>query len=190
MITGNVSRITTRLSWDDLVLDKATLKKIFTIKDWLKQPTSSTSGDESKGLYKAGYKVLFTGPATTQKGLSAALLGKEFQQAVYGIDLSKVVSKYIGETEKNLEKVFSRADNKNWILFFDEADALFGKRTNVKDSHDRFAGAEVSCLLQRMEEYEGLTILAANIKSNIDNAFIRRFQLVVRFPPPSTSLKE
>ena len=102
----------------------------------------------------------------------------------YKIDLSMVVSKYIGETEKNLARVFDQAENQRWILFFDEADALFGKRTTVSDSHDRYANQEVSFLLQRIEEFNGVVILASNLKGNIDDAFLRRFQSVVNFPLP------
>ncbi len=103
---------------------------------------------------------------------------------MFRIDLSQVVSKYIGETEKNLEKVFIKAENKDWILFFDEADALFGKRTNVSSSHDRFANQEVSYLLQRVEDFPGLLILASNFKSNLDKAFTLRFHAMVHFPMP------
>jgi SpoVK/Ycf46/Vps4 family AAA+-type ATPase len=99
-----------------------------------------------------------------------------------GVDLSQAVSKYIGQTEKNLAEVFKKAEGKNWILFFDEADALIGKRTDVKDSHDRYANQEISYLLQRLEHYPGLAILATNLKGNIDKAFIRRFQTVLHFP--------
>jgi SpoVK/Ycf46/Vps4 family AAA+-type ATPase len=106
---------------------------------------------------------------------------------VYKIDLSRIVSKYIGETEKNLEKVFEMAEHKKWILFFDEADALFGKRTRVDDSHDRYANQEVSFLLQRIEEFNGVVILASNFKANIDDAFLRRFQSVICFPMPKPS---
>jgi SpoVK/Ycf46/Vps4 family AAA+-type ATPase len=103
---------------------------------------------------------------------------------VYRIDLSMMISKYIGETEKNLSKIFDMAEDKNWILFFDEAEALFGKRTGVSDAHDRFANQEVSYLLQRIEDFKGVVILASNLKSNIDDAFTRRFQSVIYFPVP------
>src|SRR5690606_28124963 len=104
---------------------------------------------------------------------------------VYRIDLSQVVSKYIGETEKNLEKVFRKAENKNWILFFDEADALFGKRSLVQNAHDKYANQEVSYLLQRVEDFPGLIILASNFKNNMDQAFVRRFNAIIHFPMPS-----
>jgi len=134
-----------------------------------------------------GYRVLFYGPSGTGKTLTASLLGKQFQKDVYRVDLSQVVSKYIGETEKNLEKVFLKAENKDWILFFDEADALFGKRSNVSSAHDKYANQEVSYLLQRVEDYAGLIILASNFKNNIDQAFVRRFNAVVHFPIPDAS---
>jgi SpoVK/Ycf46/Vps4 family AAA+-type ATPase len=115
------------------------------------------------------------------------LLGKQFQRNVYRIDLSQVVSKYIGEAEKNLEKIFNKAGYKEWILFFDEADALFGKRSNVQNAHDKYGNQEVSWLLQRVEDFAGLIILAFNFKSNIDQAFIRRFSAIIHFPMPNSS---
>ncbi|MBC7862176.1 MAG: ATP-binding protein, partial [Bacteroidia bacterium] len=114
-------------------------------------------------------------------------IGKKTGRDVYRIDLSTVVSKYIGETEKNLRKLFDRAERKDWILFFDEADAIFGKRTSVNDAHDRYANQEVSYLLQRIEYHEGLVILATNMKNNIDSAFMRRFQCIVHFPMPKAA---
>jgi len=136
---------------------------------------------------KPGYRALFHGPPGTGKTLTATLLGKHTDLDVYKVDLSTVVSKYIGETEKNLAHLFDRAENKNWILFFDEADALFGKRTQVQNAHDRYANQEVSYLLQRIESYNGLVILASNFKSNIDEAFLRRFQAMIHFPLPGTN---
>jgi SpoVK/Ycf46/Vps4 family AAA+-type ATPase len=132
-----------------------------------------------------GFRVLFYGPSGTGKTLTAGVLGNETKKDVYKIDLSMVVSKYIGETEKNLELLFARAEDKNWILFFDEADAIFGKRTNVRDAHDKYANQEVSYLLQRIEDYNGLVILATNMKNNIDDAFIRRFNDIVKFQIPN-----
>jgi SpoVK/Ycf46/Vps4 family AAA+-type ATPase len=105
---------------------------------------------------------------------------------VYRVDLSMVVSKYIGETEKNLEKVFAKAEHKNWILFFDEADALFGKRTSISDAHDKYANQEIAYLLQRLEDYNGLVILSSNMRSNLDEAFSRRLQSVIHFPVPKS----
>ena len=139
---------------------------------------------------KRGYRVLFHGPPGTGKTLTATLLGKHTKREVYRIDLSMVVSKYIGETEKNLEALFNRAEAKDWILFFDEADALFGKRTGVRDAHDKYANQEVSYLLQRVEDFDGLVILASNMKSNIDEAFIRRFNTIIRFTQPTPDERE
>jgi SpoVK/Ycf46/Vps4 family AAA+-type ATPase len=119
-------------------------------------------------------RVLFTG---TGKTLAASYLATRLPLPLYRVDLASITNKYIGETEKNLNKVFSKAENKGWILFFDEADALFGKRTEVSDAHDRFANQEISYLLQRIEDYEGLVILASNLKENIDDAFVRRMKI-------------
>jgi hypothetical protein len=134
---------------------------------------------------KKGYRCLFHGPPGTGKTFTACILGKETGRQVYRIDLSMIVSKFIGETEKNLELIFARAENKKWILFFDEADALFGKRTNIRDAHDKYANQEVSYLLQRIEDYDGLVILATNMKNNIDDAFLRRFDSELKFSMPN-----
>jgi SpoVK/Ycf46/Vps4 family AAA+-type ATPase len=128
---------------------------------------------------------MFYGPPGTGKTLTASLLGKYTNKDVYRIDLSMVVSKYIGETEKNLSSLFDKAINKDWILFFDEADSIFGKRTNVRDAHDKYANQEVSYLLQRIEAHPGLVILASNFKNNIDTAFTRRFQSIIEFEIPT-----
>lgn len=127
-------------------------------------------------------KILFIGAPGTGKKTFAFLIGQQSGKEVYRIDLSMIVSKYIGETEKNLELIFARAENRGWILFFDEADALFGKRTNVKDAHDKYANQEVAYFMQKIEDYNGLVILATNLKSNIDKAFARRFQTIISFP--------
>lgn len=174
----------TNMEWSDLILEQKTLNQLKEIEIWLKHHDQlMIEWDMSKKL-KPGYKTLFHGPPGTGKTLTASLLGKKLGFDVYRIDLSQTVSKYIGETEKNLARVFDKAESKNWILFFDEADALFGKRTATKDAHDRYANQQVSYLLQRIEEYNGLVILASNLKSNIDDAFLRRFQTVIRFPIP------
>jgi SpoVK/Ycf46/Vps4 family AAA+-type ATPase len=137
-----------------------------------------------KKSIKPGYRALFFGPPGTGKTLTASLLGKSMNMDVYRIELSSVVSKYIGETEKNLETIFQQAENRQWILFFDEADALFGKRSDTQSSNDRHANQEVAYLLQRIEEFPGVVILATNLKSNIDDAFLRRFQSMIFFPVP------
>lgn len=175
---------TTRLGWDDLVLAPEVLEDIESINTWL---AHSRTIMEEWGLGKSlkpGYRSLFYGPPGTGKTLTATLIGASNWVDVYRIDLSMVVSKYIGETEKNLANVFDQAQNKNWILFFDEADALFGKRTQTTSSNDRYANQEISYLLQRVEDFPGVVILATNLKANIDEAFARRFQSVVYFPMP------
>ena len=127
---------------------------------------------------------MFHGPPGTGKTMTACLLGKYSGRDVFRIDLSMVVSKYIGETEKNLSKLFDKAAYKDWILFFDEADSIFGKRTNVRDAHDKYANQEVSYLLQRIEAHDGLVILATNMKANIDPSFTRRFNSFIEFENP------
>jgi SpoVK/Ycf46/Vps4 family AAA+-type ATPase len=131
-----------------------------------------------------GLNVLFSGPPGTGKTMAAEVIASELGLDLYKIDLSQVVSKYIGETEKNLDRIFAAAEDANAILFFDEADALFGKRSEVKDAHDRYANIEVGYLLQKMEEYEGIAILATNLRSHLDEAFVRRMQAIVEFPFP------
>jgi len=177
-------QLTTNQSWDDLILEADIRKQIDEIKTWVDMGNSMLDELDLRDKIKPGYRSLFFGPPGTGKTFTAALLGKHTGYEVYRIDLSLIVSKFIGETEKNLTKIFDRAEHKKWILFFDEADALFGKRTQVKDSHDRYANQEVSFLLQRVEDYPGLVILATNLKSNIDEAFARRFQSIIDFPMP------
>jgi AAA+ superfamily predicted ATPase len=177
--------ITTQLEWSDLVVNENLLTQINQIKLWVKYHQVLL---EDWGMNKTvlpGFRCLFFGPSGTGKTLTANLLGKEFNRPVFRIDLSQVVSKYIGETEKNLEKIFNQAENKDWILLFDEADALFGKRTSTKSSNDRYANQEVSYLLQRVEQFNGLAILTSNFKNNIDEAFLRRFNLMVKFSKPT-----
>ena len=180
-------RVTTEMTWEDAVLHPRTRKQVADIGTWLAH-RDALLGDKNLGRrLKPGYRVLFYGPSGTGKTMTAALLGAEHGKDVYRVDLSQVVSKYIGETEKNLEGVFRRAEGRDWILFFDEADALFGKRTGVQSAHDKYANQEVSYLLQRVEEYAGLMVLASNFKSNLDEAFLRRFHAVVHFPMPGAA---
>lgn len=177
--------ITTELTSDDLVLPAATNQQITELENWVKHQDILMNKWNMKRWIKPGYRALFHGPPGTGKTLTALIVGKKTNRDVFRIDLSMVVSKFIGETEKNLSQLFDRAKNKDWILFFDEADALFGKRTNVRDAHDKYANQEVAYLLQRIENHNGLIILASNFKINIDEAFIRRFQSVIYFPLPS-----
>lgn len=176
--------LTTRLGWEDLVLPEETFVEIEEIRAWIEHGDVILNELNLIKKIKPGYRALFHGPPGTGKTLTASLLGQSTGLDVYRIDLSMIVSKYIGETEKNLAGVFDMAENKNWILFFDEADALFGKRTQTKDSNDRYANQEISFLLQRIEDFPGVAILATNIKSNLDDAFARRFQSLVYFPMP------
>ncbi len=175
----------TEMEWSDLVLNKKTQEQIKELKYFIEHGDVLLQEWGIKKRLKPGYRALFHGPPGTGKTLTAMLLGKYADRPVYRVDLSMVVSKFIGETEKNLANLFAKAENKNWILFFDEADALFGKRTNVRDAHDKYANQEVAYLLQRVENYDGLVILASNFKSNIDEAFMRRFQGVIHFPNPN-----
>ncbi len=177
-------RISTALDWNDLAVSTATRKQVDELRRWLKRAPKRIDSAGLRGRLRPGYRALFHGPPETGKTLTAMLLGKATARDVYRIDLSAVVSKYIGETEKNLANVFGAAQNKDWILFFDEADALFGRRTAVKDAHDRYANQELAYLLQRIEDYAGLAILASNSRADIDDAFLRRFHAIIRFQPP------
>ena len=176
--------IQTELEWDNLVLPASTLAELDEIRQWVLHGRTLLDDWGMQQKLRPGFTSLFHGHPGTGKTLSACLLGKHCDRDVYKIDLSMIVSKYIGETEKNLARIFDVAEHKDWILFFDEADALFGKRTRVSDSHDRYANQEISYLLQRIEEFDGVAILATNFKANIDDAFVRRFQSVVHFPMP------
>jgi len=176
--------IETDMEYKDLVLPSHTINQLEFLNAWLAHSNVMMNELGLKNKMKPGFRTLFYGSPGTGKSLAAAVLGKKHNLPVYRIDLSKIVSKYIGETGKNLSKVFDAAENQGWILFFDEADALFGKRTNVSDARDRYANQETSYLLQRIEEHSGLVILATNFKQNIDSAFLRRFQSVIEFPVP------
>lgn len=177
--------VTTNLAWQDVVLNEKTLQQVKDVIAWVRHNDILLDQWDMRKYVKPGYRVLFFGPSGTGKTLTATMLAKELSREIYRIDLSQVVSKYIGETEKNLERIFQRAESKDWILFFDEADALFGKRTNVRDAHDRYANQEVAYLLQRIEDFAGLVILASNFKGNIDQAFTRRFNAIIHFTMPT-----
>lgn len=181
-----------RYSWNDIILpdnEKNILHEIVNtvrcrpqvLDDW---------GVGKKLTASSGVTILFAGPPGTGKTMAAEVIAAELGLSLYKIELSTIVSKYIGETEKNLEQIFTEAQNSNAILFFDEADAIFGKRSEVKDAHDRYANIEVSYLLQRMEAYDGVTILATNLRSNLDDAFTRRLSYAVDFPFPDEHYRE
>ena len=177
-------KISTRLSFADLVLPAEVMHEIEDIQNWIRHEYTLMEEWQLGTRLKPGYRALFYGPPGTGKTLTASLLGQACNMPVYRVDLSKLVSKYIGETEKNLASIFDQAEQKKWILFFDEADSLFGKRTGGNTSNDRHANQEIAYLLQRIEDYPGVAILASNLKGNMDEAFIRRFQSVVYFPLP------
>jgi hypothetical protein len=182
--------ISTRYAWGDLVLDDTTREEVSDIVAWMKHERDLLDGWGLRKRLKAGYRCLFYGPPGTGKTLTACLLGKATGLPVYRIDLSKVISKYIGETEKNLASLFDRAENKRWILFFDEADSLFGKRTESRNANDRAANQQISYLLQRIEDFPGVAILASNLRTHMDEAFSRRFQSLVLFRMPSAALRQ
>lgn len=174
----------TRRSWSDLILPQTTLNELQSIEAWYNSSQILMEEWDMQKTLKPGFRVLFYGDPGTGKTLAASLLGKYTKRPVFRVDVSMLVSKYIGETEKQLAKLFDKAENKNWILFFDEADSIFGKRTNVRDSHDKYANQEVSYLLQRIETFSGLIILASNYKNNMDKAFTRRFHSCIKFNSP------
>jgi hypothetical protein len=179
-------RIEPMAGWPDLVLPDAQLCLLREISTHVHQRSKvyDTWGFASKGARGLGISALFAGASGTGKTMAAEVLANDLRLDLYRIDLSQVVSKYIGETEKNLRRVFDAAEDGGAVLLFDEADALFGKRSEVRDSHDRYANIEISYLLQRMEAYRGLAILTTNLKSVLDPAFLRRIRFVVSFPFP------
>ena len=186
------TRAETAYDWDDLVLPPAQMAQLRAIVNQQRYAAQvyDSWGFGRKLPYGRGLAALFSGPSGTGKTMSASILARALGLELYKIDLAGVVSKYIGETEKNLDRIFEEARTANIILFFDEADALFGKRSEVKDAHDRYANIEISYLLQRMEAYEGISILATNFGQNLDEAFSRRMQFVVEFPLPDAADRE
>jgi SpoVK/Ycf46/Vps4 family AAA+-type ATPase len=182
-------KLSPRYGWDDIVLPADQLAQLHEIADHLRHRTlvHEAWGFDAKLTMGKGVNVLFTGAPGTGKTMAADVLACTLGLDLYRIDLSMVVSKYVGETERNLARIFAEADTSNAVLFFDEADALFGRRTQVRDAHDRYANIEISYLLQRIEEYEGLVILASNMRRNIDEAFVRRLHFLVELPLPDAA---
>ncbi|MEP0873408.1 AAA family ATPase [Trichocoleus desertorum AS-A10] len=176
-----------RYTWDDIVLRPDQLTQLQELCNQAKyrQLVYEEWGFEQKLSLGKGVNALFSGLPGTGKTMAAEVIANELQLDLYRIDLSQIVSKYIGETEKNLDRIFTAAASSNAILLFDEADALFGKRSEVQDAHDRYANIEVGYLLQKMEEYEGIAILTTNLRSSIDDAFVRRLQFIIDFPLPN-----
>ncbi len=185
-LDGLARRIDSRFEWDDLVLPAEQKRTLRAIAAQLRQRATVHDlwGFAHKSRRGLGISALFHGPSGTGKTMAAEVLASELRLDLYHIDLSHIVSKYIGETEANLRRVFDAAEENGAILLFDEADSLFGTRSQVKDSHDRYANIEVSYLLQRMEAYRGLAILTTNMRSALDPAFMRRIRFAVRFPFP------
>jgi SpoVK/Ycf46/Vps4 family AAA+-type ATPase len=188
-LEGLAQRIEPSAAWDDLVLPAEQKQFLRQIAVHVRQRSKvyQTWGFASKGTRGLGISALFAGPSGTGKTMAGEVLAGELKLDLYRIDLSQVVSKYIGETEKNLRRVFDAAEGGAAILLFDEADAIFGKRSEVKDSHDRYANIEVGYLLQRMETYRGLAILTTNRKEALDEAFLRRIRFVIEFPFPEVA---
>ncbi len=179
-------RLPTTAGWSDLALPERVLTQLREIAVRARRNLRRRTGTGTpvrRRPARSG-RVLFVGHPGTGKTLAAQVLAGELRLPLYRIDLAAVVSKYIGETEKNLRQLFDAAGDSNAILFFDEADALFGKRSKVKDSHDRYANIDFGCLLQRIEQHRGLLILATNLKSALDPAFMRRMGYIVQFPRP------
>ncbi|MDB4533910.1 ATP-binding protein [Vicingaceae bacterium] len=177
--------VKTKMNWDDLVLDRSSKSAVDHMLTWINKNQVIMDDWGMGNKIKPGYRALFYGPPGTGKTLTASLMGKATGKDVYKIDISMVSSKWVGETEKNLARIFDAAESKDWILFFDEADSIFGKRTSSGSSQEKHGNQEVSYLLQRTEEYPGIVILASNLKGNIDDAFIRRFQSMVYFKMPT-----
>jgi len=184
---GLARKIEPGYTWSDLVLPEAQLSQLREIVAHVKraQVIFEEWGFARKFPYGKGVTALFEGASGTGKTMAAGIVGAALALDLYRIDLSSVVSKYIGETEKNLERIFTEAQDSGALLFFDEADALFGKRSEVKDAHDRYANIETAYLLQRIEEYSGVVILASNMKQNVDEAFVRRMRFIIHFPSPT-----
>ncbi len=189
---GLARKIGTPFTWSDIVLPEGQLAQLKEIESHAKhsQVVFERWGFARTFSYGRGIAALFEGQSGTGKTMAASIIGRALGLDVYQIDLSSVVSKYIGETEKNLSLIFSEAQDSSAVLFFDEADALFGKRSEVKDAHDRYANIETAYLLQRMEEYSGIVILATNMKQNLDEAFARRMRFIIHFPFPNEDDRE
>jgi hypothetical protein len=186
---GLAQRIEACHSWDDLVLPADEIRQLREIADQVaaRARVYQAWGFGARLSRGRGITALFAGPSGTGKTLAAEILAGHLRLDLFRVDLAGVVSKYIGETEKNLRRIFDSAEKSGAVLFFDEADALFGKRSEVKDSHDRYANIEINYLLQRMEDYRGMAILATNVKQHLDDAFLRRLRFLVDFPFPDVS---
>lgn len=191
-LSGTAARIKPVYTWEQLILPPETIGLLQNACNQMKYRyrVYGDWGFEKRLAYGKGLSMLFSGLPGTGKTMAAQVIAAELNLELYRIDLAQVVSKYIGETEKNLRRIFNEAESSNAILFFDEADALFGKRSEVKDSHDRYANIEIAYLLQKVEEYEGISILATNLSKNMDEAFVRRITYIVEFPFPDAEYRK
>lgn len=191
-VSGIAERVELLFSWNDLILPPRILQQLREIEGSVcfRHVVHGRWGFGTRIGKNAGIAALFCGVSGTGKTMAAGVLARSLGLELYRIDLSRIVSKYIGETEQNLRRVFEEAERSNAVLFFDEADALFGKRSEVKDAHDRYANIEVAYLLQRMEQFTGLAVLATNLSRNIDSAFVRRIGHIIEFPFPDSSYRE
>ena len=189
---GLAQQVTPRARWSDLVLGEDRIRLLRTIVAQVRNRARVHDDWQlaARGPSGLGITALFAGPSGAGKSLAAEVIAHELDLDLCRVDLSQMVSKYIGETEKNISRVCEAAEQSGAVLLFDEADALFGKRSEVKDSHDRHANIEVSYLLQRMEVYQGLAILTTNLADNIDQAFLRRLRFVIHFPLPEARERE
>jgi SpoVK/Ycf46/Vps4 family AAA+-type ATPase len=176
---------------DDLILPEHTKQEVTRLLDWARYRDEVLAQGplQGKGGKGSGICALFAGSPGTGKSLAAHVVADTLGMDLYSVDISSLVDKYVGETEKNLERVFTEAESLNAVLFFDEADSIFGSRSEVKDAHDRYANQEVAYLLQRMEQFDGITILATNLRGNLDPAFSRRLHFVIHFPDPDEMTK-
>jgi SpoVK/Ycf46/Vps4 family AAA+-type ATPase len=189
LVTGSLDRLTTRIrprrTWEDLVLPQYEFDRVQMVAARYRNRDVVMDEWGFKPIPSAGVVAMFTGPPGTGKTMSAEVIASDLKLDLFKVNLATMVSKFIGETEKNLEELFEAADTGNVVLLFDEADSIFGKRSEVSNSNDRYANLEVSYLLQRIERFDGLVILTTNLKSNVDAAFLRRINLTVDFQSPN-----
>lgn len=185
-------KLNPKFNWEDIILPNEQKEQLINASNQVKyrHVVYGQWGFDRKLSYGKGLSMLFSGPPGTGKTMAAEVVAKELHLEIFKIDLSQIISKYIGETEKNLNEIFKEAQLSNAILFFDETDALFGKRSEVKDSHDKYANIETAYLLQKMEEYDGISVLATNYLQNIDEAFMRRINYIIKFPFPDQEYRE
>ncbi len=179
----------TTLDKEDVIVSRTIANEINELITEIKQAGVFEKDKHLKKWIRPGFRALFYGPPGTGKTLTATIIGKETAHPVYRIDLSSLISKYIGETQKNLAKIFDRGEHNNWILFFDECDAILGNRSNTGTANERGANQEIAYLLQRIESYKGVVLLATNLKENIDEAFLRRFEMSIQFSMPDATTR-